>query len=131
MPLLERRLEVLSKVTLSRNLVFVPLVVAHDGRFARGKPSRWPPSSATSSDGGKDMPMVAPKKLSPKEVEGRYGSMKEKVEGRKQRLQRRKRPSKNKTAQGRRLERSALFKPIRNSRYDVIGLKCFMTEALF
>ena len=56
-----------------------PLVVAHDGRFARGKPKSMAAFlSGTSSDGGKDMPMVAPKKLSPEEAKAATASMKEK-----------------------------------------------------
>lgn len=56
-----------------------PLVVAHDGRFARGKPKSMVAFlSGTSSDGGKDMPMVAPKKLSPEEAKAAAASMKEK-----------------------------------------------------
>ena len=56
-----------------------PLVVAHDGRFARGKPKSMAAFlNGTSSDGGKDMPMVAPKKLSPEEAKAAAASMKEK-----------------------------------------------------
>lgn len=56
-----------------------PLVVAHDGRFARGKPKSMAAFlNGTSSDGGKDMPMVAPKKLSPEEAKAAAVSMKEK-----------------------------------------------------